>query len=227
MVLPRKWFGRLLFGLFVLSVLGVAFVLGRAFYLSNRTIFDLLRESETLRNAIANLTTESEIGMAKVVNQMEANGTTLTEILFVVSDRDDPDNRLLEKRFTIEGDVVHFDALIVRFDEELVKDGRERALYLWRRIYGERTPPEQGKLIEEPGTQPKRYAEIFKLVPEREGEMFWSEIWALANNPDRLKEAGITAVYGNVLYQKLEPGRVYIFKIKNTGDSYVETMMDL
>ena len=227
MVLPHKWFGRLLFGLFVISVLAVAFVLGRAFYLSNRTIFDLLRESESLRNAIANLTAESEIGMAKVINQMEANGTTLTEILFVVTDRDDPDKRLLEKRVTIEGDVVHFDALIIRFDDTLVTDGRERALYLWRRIYGERTPPEQGKLIEDPGSQPERYAEVFKLVPEREREMFWSEIWALANDPDRLEEAGITAVYGNALYQKLEPGRVYLFKIRNTGDFYVETMMDL
>jgi len=40
--------------------------------------------------------------------------------------------RVLEKEYEIEGDIIHFDALIVKFDEQLVMDGKERTLYLWR-----------------------------------------------------------------------------------------------
>ncbi|NLH17176.1 MAG: hypothetical protein GX455_11410, partial [Phycisphaerae bacterium] len=50
------------------------------------------------------------------------------------------------------------------------------------------------------------------------------EIWALSNDPARLQQLGITAVYGNVVYRKLRPGLIYVFKISNTGQLYPETV---
>ena len=87
--------------------------------------------------------------------------------------------------------------------------------------------PERGLPIEEEGLEPERYREIFAIVPARERTLFWREIWALANDPTRLHKAGIKAIYGNDLYQKLEPGLIYLFKINNSGEFYIETVPDL
>jgi hypothetical protein len=142
-------------------------------------------------------------------------------------DRHDETRRVLEKEYEVEGDVVHFDALIVKFGQEYVADGRERALFLWRRIYGEKMTPEQGYPIETPGGASPRYAELTAKLPIREREMFWNEVWRLAENPDRLREAGVQAIYGNGIYTRVRPGFIYIFKIDATGTFYPERVPDV
>jgi len=213
-------------GIFI-AVLVVVGLVARAFYMSHRTIFNLLRESEELREAIRNLTAERTIAYAKVIAQRVEEGRTVTEVRFVLPALDDPGRPVLEKRVTLRGDVIHFDALIVKFDQQWVKDGKARALYLWRRIYDEFTPPERGVPIECSGVEPERYKEVFALVPQRLRRAFWSEIWNLANDPRRLKKLGITAIYGNDLYQQLRPGRTYRFQLGNNGEFYVETMPEI
>jgi hypothetical protein len=58
----------------------------------------------------------------------------------------------------------------------------------------------------------------------KDRKLFWDEIWALSNDPARLQQAGITAIYGNVVYRKLRPGLIYVFKISNSGQLYPETV---
>ena len=194
---------------------------------SGRGVVALLEQNASLRRAIGNLTRESQIGYAKVVAQDVRQGRLITKLKFVETHRADPARRLLEKEYEIAGDVVHFDALIVRFAPELIETGEARALYLWRRVYGEATPPEQGFAIETPGAEPRRYADLCEALSLSDRTRFWQTIWDLANEPQHLAEKGITAVHGNVVYQRLRPGLLYIFKITNTGDVTVETVPDL
>ena len=196
-------------------------------FYSNKTIFDLFRENELLTKAISSLTQEAQIGYAKVLSQETIDGKLHTRLLVVETDRSDPLTRVLEKQYEIEGDVVHFDALIVTFADQLVMDGRERSLYLWRRVYGETMKPEEGYPIETPGGEPKRYADICAKLSLKDRDMFWDEIWELSNDPDRLREAGIKAIYGNVIYRKVKPGLIYVFKISNTGTLFPEVVPDL
>jgi len=221
--------------LIVLAVLVVGGILGRAFWLASRTIFDLLSENRELKAAISNLTAESQIGFARVLSQTPrgpgsesgTGGRMVTRVLFVETARDDPGKEILRREYEVEGDVVHFDALIVKFGSQLVADGKERALYLWRRVYGEKMTPESGYPIEEAGAEPKRYAELMAKLSLRDRKLFWSEIWKLSNDPDRLKAAGVQAVYGNAVYKPLAPGFRYIFKIGNMGQLYVETVREI
>ena len=67
-------------------------------------------------------------------------------------------------------------------------------MYFWRRVYGEKMTPENGFQIEQPGTEPLHYNGLLQKLRVREQELFWQNIWALANNPDMLKEYGVTAV---------------------------------
>jgi hypothetical protein len=189
---------------------------------TGKAITELLSENKELKQAITNLTEENQIGYAKVLSQQTRDGRLYTHLLFVETDRSDPAKRILEREYDIEGDVVHFDALIVKFDDKIVMDGKERAIYLWRRIYGEQMKPEDGYPIETEGAEPRRYADLCSRLSLHDRTLFWSEIWKLSNDPNRLKDAGIRAIYGNVNYRQLKPGLIYVFRINNTGNLYSE-----
>jgi len=222
----RRKIGLLVLSVTAVLIAGVAYM-GRGLYQGAITIHELLNENKQLKEAITNLTDEDQIGYAKVLSQRHDNGRLLTTIRFVETAREDKTKRILEKEYTIEGDVVHFDALIVTFGDKMVMDGRARALYLWRRIYGEKMAPQDGYPIEEPGAEPQRYAGLLQALPIQQRQLFWTEIWDLANNLDKLKEHDIKAIYGNVVYRKLCEGLIYVFKIKPTGELSIEVVPDM
>jgi hypothetical protein len=198
--------------------------LGLALLSGARTIQGLLTENKQLKQAITNLTQEDQIGYATVVSQEKRDGRLYTTLKFVETARDNKLQRILEKQFTIGGDVVHFDALIVSFGDKMVMDGRQKALYLWRRVYGEAMAPADGFPIEEPGKQPKRYEDLLSKLRLSDRKTFWTAIWDLANDPDCLRQYDIKAVYGNVVYTQLRPGLIYVFKITASGQVYPETV---
>jgi hypothetical protein len=218
-----KIFSYILLGLFLVGFIYMA----RGLYYGTKTIYELLAENKQLKQAITNLTQEEQIGYAKVIEQQIKDGKVFTTVRFVETARDDKLKKILEKDYTIEGDVIHFDALIVKFGDKMVMDGRARALYLWRRVYGEKMTPENGFAIEEPGKEPQRYNDLLKALPVREKDVFWSGIWSLANDPEKLKEYDIRAIYGNVVYSRLTKGLIYVFKISSVGQVYPEVVPDM
>jgi len=214
------------YGVAALFVAAAAFI-GPGLYRGAMTIHELLTENKQLKQAISNLTEEEQIGYAKVISQRNEDGRVLTTIRFVETARGDKTKVILQKEYTIEGDVVHFDAVVVKFDDKMVADGESRALYLWRRVYGEKMAPGDGFLIEEPGVEPKRYSGLLEALPIKHRELFWSAIWDLANDPNKLHEHGIKAIYGSVMYQTLREGLIYVFKISPTGQLYPEGVPDM
>ena len=221
MRLPSIIFGIVICAAILLAAIGI--------YRGGTALNDLLAENKTLKKALTNLTDENKIGYAKVISQMkDANGVvTSTTLKFVETARDNERQKLLEREYTIEGDIVHFDALIVKFSDNMVMDGKKKSLYLWRRIYGERMTPQGGFSIEEFGAEPSRYADLLNELPVNKRELFWSNIWDLANNPDKLADYGITAIYGSVTYTQLRNGLIYIFRITPTGQLYPEVIPDI
>ncbi len=211
------------YGVMAVIIAVVAYV-GPGLYHRAMTIHELLTENRQLKQAIGNLTEEDQIGYAKVLSQRNEDGRLLTTIRFVETARDDKTKVILQKECTVEGDVIYFDALIVRFEDKMVMDGKARALYLWRRIYGETTPPEAGTPIEECGTEPKRYAGLLKALPIKDQQLFWSSIWDLANDPEKLRQYGIKAINGNAVYDQFRPGLIYVFKLNPAGGLYPEVV---
>jgi hypothetical protein len=226
MAILRRTFG--LFGLvLVVGLFGGVAYLSRGPYKAMMTINELLEENKQLKQAISNLTHEEQIGYAKVIEQQTVDGKLFTKIRFVETARGDKLKRVLEKEYTIEGDVVHFDALIIKFGSKMVIDNKSRSMYLWRRIYGEKMTPEQGYLIEQPGAEPVRYGDLLSDMSVKHKEMFWKNIWDLANDTGRLSKHDIEAIYGNVVYSKLQEGLIYIFKISPTGQITPEIVPDM
>ncbi len=218
---------RLLVYIPIVLCLVVFAYLSRGLYYGAMTIHKLLAENQRLKQAITNLTSEEQIGYAKVISQETKNEQLFTTIKFVETARDDKLKKILEKEYTIEGDIIHFDALIVKFGDQMVMDGKAKALYLWRRIYGEKMKPQDGFVIEEAGAEPHRYKDLLAALPLGHRQLFWSNIWELANDPERLKKYDIEAIYGNVVYTKLKNGLIYVFKINPTGQVYPEVVLDM
>lgn len=208
------------------TILAVGMGLGAFLGLrANRTIFELLGQNRALREAITNLTEQRQIGYAKVLSQStHGDGALYTKILFVVTDPDNKNQRVLEREYELKGDVVYFDALVVKFGPKVVMDGKEKALYLWRRVYDESTAPERGYQIEVAGQEPAKYRSMFKDLSLDTRHQFWDAIWTLANDPARLAAGGVQAVYGNAIYTKLKPGLIYIFNLDANGAFYPETV---
>ena len=218
---------RFLALIIVIGCLVAVTYIGRGFYHRAVTIHQLLTENKHLKQAITNLTDEEQIGYAKVISQEKKDGRLFTTVRFVETARDDKLKKILEKEYTIEGDIVHFDALIIKFGDKMVMDGKTRALYLWRRVYGEKMTPEEGFVIEQPGTEPLRYGDLLEALPIKHREMFWSNIWELANDKEKLKQYDIEAIYGNVVYSKLREGLIYVFKLSPTGQFYDVVIPDM
>jgi hypothetical protein len=154
----------------------------------------------------------------------DALGQKTSLVRFVQTAPGHPEQVVSEQIFPVDGDVVHFDALIVKFSDDYVKDGKGRALYLWRRIYGDHTAPSDGEWIETPGQAPERYRAITQSLRLRHQAVFWESIWELANDPDQLSQYGVTAVFGNAIYTRMEEGRVYVFKINASGQIYPDVV---
>lgn len=211
----------------VVAVLAGMAYLGRTPYKAIATIRELLTENKELKQALTNLSREDQIGYAKVIAQEMKDGELFTTIRFVETARDNKLKKILEKEYTISGDIIHFDALIVKFGSKMVMDGRTRALYLWRRVYGEKMTPAEGYIIEEPGAEPQRYKDLLEALPIEHRKMFWSEIWELANDTEKLAEYDIDAIYGNAVYWKLREGLIYVFKINSSGQVYPEIVPDI
>ena len=208
-------------------VLGALAAVGGAFFFGAKTIDDLLGETKELKAAISNLTTTETIGYAKVVSQYTSeDGVLRTTLRFVELDRD-KENVILQKEFTVDGDVVFFDGLVIVFPGEMVMDGKERAIHLWRRVFGEQMNPEDGFPIETTEVEPRRYREVFARVGERDRSVFWKSMWDLSNDPKALRGHGIRAIYGDAISIRMKKGFVYSFELTNTGQVTVEVGPDI
>lgn len=217
--------GKIIVNLVVLAAIVTAAILGAAFYFSTSSIHSLLTENHKLNKAISNLTNEEQIGFVTLKSRnRNEQGQVESLIRFVQTAPGKPDEIASEELFVVSGEVIHFDALIVKFSDEYVKDGKGRALYLWRRIYGESDAPADGQLIQSRGQAPERYNAITQSLRLKDQAVFWDAVWNLASDPQQLSEYGVTAVFGNAIYSKIEPDKVYLFKISPTGQIYPDVL---
>lgn len=217
--------GKIIVTVVLLAAIATAGALGLAFYFSSSSIHTLLTENHQLNKSIRNLTKEQQLGFATLQSRSRnERGQVESLVRFVQTAPGKPDEIVSEELFIVEGKVVHFDALIVKFSDAYVKDGKGRALYLWRRIYGESEAPIDGDLIQSPAEAPDRYQVITESLRLQNQPVFWEAIWDLANDPQQLSKYGVTAVFGNGIYVKMEPDRVYLFKIGASGQIYPDVL---
>lgn len=204
----------------------LAAIVGTAYFgfQTVKDITELLRENKELKASIARLTAEQEIGIAQVTEQRRgADGQLQTTVRFVEL----PDGvGKIDTSYTFHGDILYFEALVVKFEEPLVAKGEERSLYVWRRIYGERVAPADGFPLQPERVEPRRYEGAFVRLKLADRTAFWNGIWDLAHDPQRLRSLGVRAISGKAPSHQMRPGFRYHLKISATGELNIEAVAD-
>jgi hypothetical protein len=205
---------------FVVSVVLVA-VAAASVYLS----YELVVKP---RLALQNQIREQQVTILKLEQENQRLETYLkilkridrrarVEVLREVDDAGKPISA--SREFTLPGQEVYFDTLVIKFDDHFVEQGdpiKGGALMLFRRIFSSPMRPQDGFAIDKQGQEPEVYAER-QAASDFEKDL-WKRFWDLANDEKLAQERGVRAIHGDAPYMLMEPGRVYEICLRSTGE---------
>lgn len=173
---------------------------------------DYRREKEfnRLNQAIRRLEAERRIAEIRVLEQTPERTTfRFREIR--------PDGTPIQERdFTIRGEVLYVDALVVKFERRFVRIGdglRGRSLYLFERLFGEYQRPADGFRLDQ--GVPAAYRT--RPEPSEFEREIWRDFWKVALDPDYARARGVRVAQGEAVRTRLRPGKYYRLTIENAG----------
>lgn len=169
------------------------------------------REIERLNTAVRLLTVDHRMARIDVLSQEGAAKDQDLTTRFSFVEVDEKGRPLDQPRlFTIKGDVVYLDHLIIKFKDEYIEKNdplRNRSLVLFRRIFGEKQKPEDGFELDVKGSEPAAYRSDDKMTDfER---TLWSRFWEYTQDEEKAKKDGVHAAHGDAVYTKLLPKKRY------------------
>lgn len=177
----------------------------------------LANENLQLQEIVTRLTSERRVAEVLVMSQKPSAQGLQTSLLLVEYARDG--SQLPPKSFTIAGNVVHVDALVIKFDHGLVKRDdplRGHSIALFYRLFGEQQTPEHAFIIDTPNQIPDFYRGTNPEVATMERSL-WSQFWQLATDPNLAAEKGVRVANGQGVWWKLDPDRLYTVSIETDG----------
>lgn len=182
------------------------------------------KQIERLESVVRLLKVQRRLAHLEVLWQGKSPQTGQLETRFRFVEVDDEGHPIDQpKEFTIEGDVVHVDSLVIKFLDDFVEAGdslRGAAISLFHRIYGDKQAPEKGFALDPVGSGPAVY-QSGRPISEWEREL-WKNFWEYSNNPEKARQAGIRAAHGDSVYQQLRPGKRYKILLRSTGEFTIQ-----
>lgn len=183
-----------------------------------RQLAEQRREIERLQTALDLLKVDHRVARLEVLDQQpDDSGRLITTVRFVELGRHD-EPLSAGQTFRIEGNVVYVDALVIQFEDHYVEQGDElrgTSLCLFRRIFGEGQPPNQGFPIDAVGARPAAYSRGEPMSEFQ--QQLWSRFWDYANDAEAAAELGVRAIGGEAPYTELRPARVYPLELRASG----------
>lgn len=205
----------------LLIALVCAGVVGVSVYRDHTSVeAQLQREQERtaeLRQIVQRLTAERRVADVMVTDQRQVNGVTRTSIVFVEYGRDD--RAMPAKRFTIDGNMIHLDAMVVKFDGKFVERNdplRGHSIALFTRLYGDTQAPADGYAIDPPGHVPDIYRDPDPKVQQFQQEL-WQNFWRLADDLPYQRDMGVRVAQGEGLWRPFEPDHLYTITLDANG----------
>lgn len=182
-----------------------------------RKMAQLEAEKRELQQVVSRLSAEKRVADVLVKKQWTENGVLKTRLLFVEYARDG--SALPAREFTLEGKMVHVDALVIKFDRDFVKKDdplRGHSLALFTRIYGDHQTPADAPVIDKPDQIPAFYQGASPADVAFENEL-WHNFWRLTDDENYRKEKGVRVAQGEAVWLPFEPGRLYTITLEAAG----------
>ena len=185
-------------------------------------------ENDHLKLANRFLKTDRRTARIEVLEQKTAEGTPgqpprvlETKIRFTEFDPKTGAVVAKPQEFTVAGDMVYVEALVVKFDDIFVEASdslKNHSLVSFQKIFGENQPASEGFRIDAEGRIPSVYSSGNENEEATALEKkIWANFWTISNSPERQKEMGIRAIHGEAPFQRLEPGRIYNLELRASG----------
>jgi hypothetical protein len=182
------------------------------------------KRNEFLKNVVARLTSERRVADVIVTDQSidAATGKQKTTLLFVEYARDGS-TTLPPKSFTIDGNVAHLDALVVKFAGRFVEDNdplKGHSVALFTRLYGESQAPENAFPIDAPNGIPDVYRSPDASVNAEQSSFereLWNNFWRLADDAGYRTSMGVRVAQGEGVWSPFLPERLYTVSIESDG----------
>jgi hypothetical protein len=181
------------------------------------TIARLERENARLESVLERLATERRVAELVVTEQRRDQGRSVARVIFV--EQDAQGRSLPARSFDVMGDRVHVDALVVKFDRDLVRADdplRGHAVMVFERVYGSAQAPADVPTIDTPGQPPA----VFRVGPgvSRLEADLWRDFWALVTDPDAREARGVRAAHGAGVFGPLKAGTRYTVTLTPDGE---------
>jgi hypothetical protein len=184
----------------------------------------LERERFELQRAVQRLSGEDRVAEVHVIDQILAGQMVegrpaqrdATTIEFIEIDRQG--HPLPSRRFVVHDRVIHFDALVIKFEQEDVAAGdslRGKSLAMFRRIYGENQTPADGFRIDPENDVP----DVYRVQPDPSPfeRQLWSRFWDYARDPDLAARDRVRVAQGESVYEPMMKGDVWTLTLQNNG----------
>jgi hypothetical protein len=175
------------------------------------------QRSAELKKIVQRLGVENRVAEIIVTDQHPSGSKLYTSILFVENGRNG--DALPPKHFTVEGDEIHIDAMVVKFEGKFVEQDdplRGHSIALFTRLFGRSQSPEDAFMIDEPGHVPAFYRGADPHVSKFEQEL-WSNFWRLVDDQSYRQEMGVRVAQGEGVWLKFEPDHLYTLTLEANG----------
>ena len=209
------WFKRLIM-LLVLAALGYG---GWWYYQSER-------EKEILNEIIGRLTADRRVAEVYVeqISAGESGERDRLKLKILEYDVDGKPMQPVYCTFSLN-DVIHFEALVIRLSDELVKGGDGKSIHLFKRAFA----------LEENGTQyescqlakPEEVPGGYRLpnADKRAGEVerrYWQAFWRYALDDKARDAAQVRNAQIEAPATKFQPEKIYHIRLESRGGLTIE-----
>ncbi|MBI3312858.1 MAG: hypothetical protein HYZ83_01295 [Candidatus Omnitrophica bacterium] len=192
-------------------------------------IYRWSEEARVLREIVERLSSDSRIAEV-LVTKSEFDETTKkihTTIKFLeysAAGQEAASRPLAPKYFTFEGNIIQFQALVIRFNDKFVRAGdklRGKSAYLFLKAF----------VLDEENTQMFKISDVreipagYKIPGEKSKfeEKLWRQFWEYALNPKIRERAGIKSAQIEAPGSLFLPGTIYTLRIEHDGGIRIDT----
>ncbi len=176
------------------------------------------RERKELTKVVQRLSVEKRVAEIDVLQQHVDELGRVRQTILRLTEYGRDGKPLPSQVFGVPSAVPHFDALVIKFQNDYVAKGdqlRGRSIALFRRVYGETQAPQDGYWLGTPGSVP----DVYRVNPEpTDFELgLWREFWSYVIDPKKAEEAGVRVAQGEAVYAPMRPGEHWILTLEADG----------
>ena len=200
-------------------VLILIFAIGESAYF----IFKRFEENRILREVVERLSADSRIAEVLVTRSGYNETSNKIETTIKFLEYDAQSKPLSPRYFTFHGNLIQFQALVIRFEDKLIRAGdrlRGKSAYLFLRAFMLDGRDTQVFNLTEMNQIPQGY-KILGIQSDWERKL-WEEFWDYALSPKARTRTGIKNAQIEAPGSLFLPGMIYTLKIEHDGGIWID-----